>query len=234
MTRVALAVCDGGLSWCVPALPGRADRCQATRPRAWRLGRGLDHLPRLLSDCAALRLSVCALDGAAAALDGLLRSAGGWIRDRSRMVPAKPWFRRRIESSHPRGLRRSRAAPSDFHSLTLGTTSPLMQVWWARLHGSAIPYRLFALSNLASLLALACYPTLVEPHLDAARSAHRLVLRVRGICHGHGNAGVARALSADARSCRDRCRLDDERHALRLRWPKSCSGYCCRWARPCS
>ena len=49
--------------------------------------------------------------------------------------------------------------------LILGTTSPLMQVWWARLHSSPIPYRLFALSNLASLLALAVYPTLIEPHL---------------------------------------------------------------------
>ncbi|HEV2473632.1 MAG TPA: fused MFS/spermidine synthase, partial [Chthonomonadales bacterium] len=49
--------------------------------------------------------------------------------------------------------------------LMLGTTSPLMQVWWARLHQSAIPYRLFALSNLASLLALTIYPTLIEPHL---------------------------------------------------------------------
>ena len=49
--------------------------------------------------------------------------------------------------------------------LALGTTSPLMQVWWARLLGSAIPYRLFALSNLASLMALASYPTLIEPHL---------------------------------------------------------------------
>jgi hypothetical protein len=49
--------------------------------------------------------------------------------------------------------------------LALGTTSPLMQVWWARLNESAIPYRLFALSNLASLLALASYPTVIEPHL---------------------------------------------------------------------
>lgn len=57
--------------------------------------------------------------------------------------------------------------------LVLGTTSPLMQVWWARLHGSAIPYRLFALSNLASLLALVLYPTLIEPHftLHAQRIA---------------------------------------------------------------
>jgi predicted O-methyltransferase YrrM len=49
--------------------------------------------------------------------------------------------------------------------LVLGSTSPLMQAWWARLHGAGIPYRLFALSNLASLLALAAYPTLIEPRL---------------------------------------------------------------------
>jgi predicted O-methyltransferase YrrM len=49
--------------------------------------------------------------------------------------------------------------------LMLGATSPLLQVWLARLETRGIPYRLFALSNLASLLALALYPTVVEPHL---------------------------------------------------------------------
>jgi spermidine synthase len=49
--------------------------------------------------------------------------------------------------------------------LALGATSPLLQVWLARLETSGIPYRLFALSNLASLLALALYPTLIEPRL---------------------------------------------------------------------
>jgi len=48
--------------------------------------------------------------------------------------------------------------------LMLGATSPLLQVWLARLELSGVPYRLFALSNLASLLALALYPTLIEPH----------------------------------------------------------------------
>ena len=48
--------------------------------------------------------------------------------------------------------------------LMLGATSPLLQVWLARLEARDIPYRLFALSNLASLLALACYPSLIEPH----------------------------------------------------------------------
>jgi SAM-dependent methyltransferase len=47
----------------------------------------------------------------------------------------------------------------------LSATSPLLQVWWARLENTPIPYRLYALSNLASLLALAAYPSLVEPHL---------------------------------------------------------------------
>jgi hypothetical protein len=48
--------------------------------------------------------------------------------------------------------------------LALGATSPLLQVWWSQIENSAIPYRLFALSNLASLLALAAYPTLIEPN----------------------------------------------------------------------
>jgi hypothetical protein len=50
--------------------------------------------------------------------------------------------------------------------VVLASTSPLLQVWLARLEHNAIPYRLFALSNLASLLALLAYPTLIEPHLS--------------------------------------------------------------------
>jgi SAM-dependent methyltransferase len=67
--------------------------------------------------------------------------------------------------------------------LALGSTSPLLQLWWSRLQlsrpqssrfdGAAIPWRLFALSNLASLLALAAYPTLVEPRFTL--HAQRLI-----------------------------------------------------------
>ena len=49
--------------------------------------------------------------------------------------------------------------------LALSATTPLLQHWIAR-SGYATPYRLFALSNTASLLALLCYPFLVEPALD--------------------------------------------------------------------
>ena len=47
----------------------------------------------------------------------------------------------------------------------LSTTSPLLQAWYSRKYKTALPYRLFALSNLASLLGLLAYPFLVEPNI---------------------------------------------------------------------
>ena len=44
----------------------------------------------------------------------------------------------------------------------LSSTSPLLQAWYARRLGKA-PYRLYALSNLASMGALLTYPALIEP-----------------------------------------------------------------------
>jgi predicted O-methyltransferase YrrM len=45
----------------------------------------------------------------------------------------------------------------------LATTAPLVQVWHARLRPTGSPYRLYALSNAGSLLALIGYPVVVEP-----------------------------------------------------------------------
>src|SRR5580693_5698048 len=45
----------------------------------------------------------------------------------------------------------------------LSTTSPLLQAWYVAAKPGAVPYRLFALSNFGSLLALLSYPVLVEP-----------------------------------------------------------------------
>jgi hypothetical protein len=53
----------------------------------------------------------------------------------------------------------------------LSATSPLAQVWYSRTNGEREPYYLFALSNLASLLALLSYPLLIEPHVAAHRQA---------------------------------------------------------------
>ena len=50
----------------------------------------------------------------------------------------------------------------------LSTTTPLLQSWYWRRFRSAVPYRLFALSNFASLLALLGFPVLLEPWFDLA------------------------------------------------------------------
>src|SRR4051812_35932024 len=53
----------------------------------------------------------------------------------------------------------------------LSSTSPLVQGWFARAFPGSSPYRLFALSNFASMLALLGYPFLFEPWLAARPQA---------------------------------------------------------------
>ncbi len=53
----------------------------------------------------------------------------------------------------------------------LATTSPLVQSWFGKSHPGASPYRLFALSNLASMLALLGYPFLIEPWISTKHQA---------------------------------------------------------------
>ena len=49
--------------------------------------------------------------------------------------------------------------------LALSATGPLFQAWFSRAHPGVSPYRLYALSNVGSLLALLGYPFLMEPRL---------------------------------------------------------------------
>ncbi len=58
------------------------------------------------------------------------------------------------------------AASAGLPYLVLAATGPLVQSWLARTRPDASPYRLFALSNLGSLLGLLSYPFLVEPWLS--------------------------------------------------------------------
>ena len=51
----------------------------------------------------------------------------------------------------------------------LSSTSPLLQAWYART--MAAPYKLFAISNAASLGGLLAYPFLIEPVLNLAQQA---------------------------------------------------------------
>lgn len=52
----------------------------------------------------------------------------------------------------------------------LSTTGSLVQKWYSQVHGSSA-YRLYAVSNLGSLLALLTYPILVEPLMTVKHQA---------------------------------------------------------------
>ena len=49
--------------------------------------------------------------------------------------------------------------------LVLSATGPLLQAWFSKANPGVSPYRLYALSNIGSLLALLAYPFLLEPQL---------------------------------------------------------------------
>jgi predicted membrane-bound spermidine synthase len=57
------------------------------------------------------------------------------------------------------------AAHVGFPFVLLAATAPLLQDWHARLWPDRSPYRLYALSNAGSLLALLAYPFVIEPRL---------------------------------------------------------------------
>jgi hypothetical protein len=54
----------------------------------------------------------------------------------------------------------------------LSSTSPLLQAWYVRRTGSSVPYRLFALSNFGSTLALLSFPFVVEPNIASRQQAY--------------------------------------------------------------
>ena len=53
----------------------------------------------------------------------------------------------------------------------LSATAPLLQSWFSRTRPGRFPYRLYALSNLGSLLAILSYPFLIEPSITLQRQA---------------------------------------------------------------
>ena len=54
----------------------------------------------------------------------------------------------------------------------LSTTGPLVQAWFARTFPAGTVYRLFALSNFGSLLALVAYPFAVEPWVTTLQQSY--------------------------------------------------------------
>ena len=81
--------------------------------------------------------------------------------------------------------------------VTLSATSPLLQAWFARSApgGRGDAYRLFAISNLGSIVALLAYPWLIEPRwtLRAQTILITVVLVLLAILAGLLGASVRRA-----------------------------------------
>ena len=55
--------------------------------------------------------------------------------------------------------------------LVLSATGPLLQAWFSKANPGVSPYRLYALSNVGSLLALLVYPFYLEPQLSRQAQA---------------------------------------------------------------
>jgi len=54
----------------------------------------------------------------------------------------------------------------------LSTTAPLIQAWFGRHYRGSSPYRLYALSNASSLVALLSYPFFFEPNFSLTNQAY--------------------------------------------------------------
>ena len=74
--------------------------------------------------------------------------------------------------------------------LALAATAPLIQSWFSRARPAASPYRLYALSNAGSLLALVTYPFVVEPNLTL--HAQALVWSIAFVVFAIGSTACAR------------------------------------------
>ena len=86
--------------------------------------------------------------------------------------------------------------------LVLSATGPLLQAWFSKANPGVSPYRLYALSNIGSLLALLVYPFVLEPQLSRQAQASgwsvglALYAGLAGWC-GHK---VWKSAGADAKS----------------------------------
>ena len=102
----------------------------------------------------------------------------------------------------------------------LSTTSPLVQAWFARARPGESPYRLFALSNLASMLALARLPVPARAVVADAHAGDRLVAGLRAFrraVRGRGLDEHRPAARTDRPSARARKRDARDRARFRSR-----------------
>lgn len=108
----------------------------------------------------------------------------------------------------------------------LSTTGPLLQAWVSRTRVAAQVYRLFSLSNLASLVALISYPFLVEP-----RAALALQARAWSWCTAR-SCCCAWAQGWSSGGGPKRVRHPSRQVPRRRDRPRICRRKCCGWRSP--
>ena len=122
----------------------------------------------------------------------------------------------------------------------LCTTGPLVQAWFARAFPDRKVYRLFALSNLAALAALASYPFAIEPWMTTTRQA-QLWSAAYGIfmllCIGAAAPGLWRQppdIPGSPAPADEQLEATPEMALPRPAWRAIASGWRCRrWAPGC-
>jgi hypothetical protein len=87
-----------------------------------------------------------------------------------RVVPSASWQPENV--SDPVGpILLMLAATVGLPYFVLSSTGPLLQAWFVRSFPGRTPYRLYALSNIGSLLALVSYPFFFERQFDLGKQA---------------------------------------------------------------
>jgi hypothetical protein len=146
-------------------------------------GYGYPHLiSTRLSSRSQVRLHIILLAAAVLFL--------GWaaVHWRTPVMPGSDW--KPLDPDFPvwRILRLLTAAVG-LPFLMLSATSPLLQAWFARVYPNVSPYRLYALSNVGSLLGLVTYPFIVEPRATISAQGWMwslLFVLFAGCCCGCG------------------------------------------------
>lgn len=100
--------------------------------------------------------------------------------------------------------------------LVLSATGPLMQVWFSGAYAGVPPWRLYAVSNVASLLALAAYPLVLERYLP--RGSQALVWSVGLGIYAACAAVCGRIVWRGASTTAPAAAADDSPEPARPRW----------------
>ena len=109
--------------------------------------------------------------------------------------------------------------------LLLSATGPLLQVWFARAFPGESPYRLYALSNLGSLLGLVTYPFVVDVWLAAPQ---QVSLWYAGFI-GYGLLCVACGWIAQTREAGESSRRRSDGTTVRIAAEGASRGVCLLW-----